>query len=380
MSSFLLNNPSLSSRFFAQALTSGSLAHGYVLKGQGHAINKMYATALEVAKALNCEQPASSIEPCGVCTNCKWIASNSHPAVWTVSRLTFLVGDGGKELSLEDLEKLSKKPQQTQIKTDQIGRLVQQLGISSPYYRVVIFTDAEEAPAPSPVNATATEEDSHSAITATEKSVIPPYDWSGISGNEKKRFILKPLHRGLFNAESANRFLKTLEEPSPRTLFFFLTDSEDNLLETIVSRCQIVPFNSPEPISASAVYPPSATPLYEKWLGYFLSPQLRDVYPMIQEFQTTLVDGEGYSPEQALIGFQAYLREYYAANTTQNAASSPGEFATVLVSFKRYRQIQQALEQAIKLLQSKTNAEQTLQQLFWQLTTRLEPSAVFTGA
>lgn len=38
--------------------------------------------------------------------------------------------------------------------------------------------------------------------------------------------------------EAANAFLKTLEEPPPKTIFFLLTDSPQFLLPTIVSRCQ----------------------------------------------------------------------------------------------------------------------------------------------
>jgi DNA polymerase-3 subunit delta' len=39
-------------------------------------------------------------------------------------------------------------------------------------------------------------------------------------------------------AEAANAFLKTLEEPPPRTLFLLLTERPEQLLPTIVSRCQ----------------------------------------------------------------------------------------------------------------------------------------------
>jgi DNA polymerase-3 subunit delta' len=39
-------------------------------------------------------------------------------------------------------------------------------------------------------------------------------------------------------APTANAFLKTLEEPPERTLFFLLTDSPQFLLPTVVSRCQ----------------------------------------------------------------------------------------------------------------------------------------------
>lgn len=44
------------------------------------------------------------------------------------------------------------------------------------------------------------------------------------------------------NKESANAFLKTLEEPPPQTLIILLAEQTQQLLETIVSRCQIIRF------------------------------------------------------------------------------------------------------------------------------------------
>ncbi|MCS6866981.1 MAG: DNA polymerase III subunit delta' [Gemmataceae bacterium] len=43
-----------------------------------------------------------------------------------------------------------------------------------------------------------------------------------------------------FNDESANAFLKTLEEPPPGTLLLLVATSTDRLLPTILSRCQVV--------------------------------------------------------------------------------------------------------------------------------------------
>jgi DNA polymerase-3 subunit delta' len=45
-----------------------------------------------------------------------------------------------------------------------------------------------------------------------------------------------------FNEESANAFLKTLEEPAPGTLFLLIGTSIDRQLSTIKSRCQMVRF------------------------------------------------------------------------------------------------------------------------------------------
>jgi DNA polymerase III subunit delta' len=44
------------------------------------------------------------------------------------------------------------------------------------------------------------------------------------------------------NEESANCFLKTLEEPPPRSVFILVGTSRERQLETIVSRCQVVRF------------------------------------------------------------------------------------------------------------------------------------------
>lgn len=353
--SFLTTDPSFSTQFFKSAILAKHLAHGYVLKGKDYA--HMYRTILELAKALNCQNPASPVEPCGKCSACHWTDSNTHPSVITVSRLTYLVGDNGEELGIDDLEKLSKKPQQTLIKTDQIGRLIRQLGISSKDYRVVIFTDAEVLPASQP------------------STITPPYDWAAISANEDKQFHLRPLHRGLFNAESANRFLKTLEEPPAKTLFFFITDSEQNLLETIVSRCQTVPVTRSIVQSEEA---PVQQPLSEvglqlcmDWQDAFYSPNPHDIYPALDEFQRILVDHEGLSMEQALTGLQSFMRQHYLEHQKQDKDELP---------FARYRQIQRAIEQAISMIHSKTNEAQVLQQLFWHLAVKQAPKAPFIPA
>ena len=67
-----------------------------------------------------------------------------------------------------------------------------------------------------------------------------------------KSFALKSAHgRGKvvvlddvddLNEESANCFLKTLEEPPPRSVLILIGSSADRQLSTIVSRCQIVRF------------------------------------------------------------------------------------------------------------------------------------------
>jgi DNA polymerase-3 subunit delta' len=58
---------------------------------------------------------------------------------------------------------------------------------------------------------------------------------------EHKVFILNEAHR--MNENSANAFLKVLEEPAVSNVFILLTDNLDGLLPTIKSRCQILKFS-----------------------------------------------------------------------------------------------------------------------------------------
>ena len=55
------------------------------------------------------------------------------------------------------------------------------------------------------------------------------------------------LHADRMNDAAASAFLKTLEEPPPRSLLLLLTDAPERLLPTILSRCQrIILHNPPE--------------------------------------------------------------------------------------------------------------------------------------
>src|SRR5581483_1605432 len=79
-----------------------------------------------------------------------------------------------------------------------------------------------------------------------EKNEIPVESMRALCGS----FGLKPA-RGKgkiailddaddLNEESANCFLKTLEEPPPRSIFFLIGTSVERQMATVVSRCQVV--------------------------------------------------------------------------------------------------------------------------------------------
>lgn len=69
-----------------------------------------------------------------------------------------------------------------------------------------------------------------------KKLAFPPFE-------AKYRTILIPdIHANLGRAEVANSLLKTLEEPPPNTVLILTGDEAGNILPTILSRCQIIPF------------------------------------------------------------------------------------------------------------------------------------------
>ena len=57
---------------------------------------------------------------------------------------------------------------------------------------------------------------------------------------ERKVFLFE--EAGMMNDEAANALLKTLEEPSPSTIFILVAESEEDLPATVASRCRTVYF------------------------------------------------------------------------------------------------------------------------------------------
>lgn len=57
--------------------------------------------------------------------------------------------------------------------------------------------------------------------------------------------IVEDASQESFHRPSANALLKTIEDPGSRCLFFLFAAREDDVLPTVVSRCQVVPMQSP---------------------------------------------------------------------------------------------------------------------------------------
>lgn len=68
---------------------------------------------------------------------------------------------------------------------------------------------------------------------------------------QKKIVILSPAEK--MNKQAANALLKNLEDPGANTFFFLLTTHTDLLLNTILSRCQILHFNADHSIQVKNI-------------------------------------------------------------------------------------------------------------------------------
>ena len=266
--------PSKALSFFKSAFCQGVFGHAYLLTGQD--TQYQYDLAMHMAQLLNCEAPlqdeTSQPTPCETCRPCKWIAQVSHPIVKIVSRLTFEDED-----SYASKPKASRDKDRTQIATAQVKSLQSYLARQAgPHeHRVVIFTDAEKVTVP------------QSEQAPSDVGAYPlPYEWRNDPKNKAFTLSWQPLTQGVFNEASANRFLKSLEEPHPRTHYFFLTRHAESLLPTIVSRCQTIyvpSFIQPE---KPAVALPDALTVWIHKAFYNRNPL--ELHPLTQELEALL--------------------------------------------------------------------------------------------
>ncbi len=161
------------------------LPHALLLKGvQG--IGKL-DLALNFARSLLCEKTGVDGAACGTCNSCRWFEQDSHPD------FRFIQPD---VLNLEDEGEVKaggKKPSR-EISVDQIRDLALFSNLSSHCggYRIVLIHPAEA-----------------------------------------------------MNNNAANSLLKTLEEPTANLLFLLVAHKPQQLLPTILSRCQSISLPTP---------------------------------------------------------------------------------------------------------------------------------------
>lgn len=181
------------------------LPHALLLSGQ-KGIGK-FELARQFAAGLLCEQPTADGRACGGCLACNWFAQGNHPD------FRLLQPDA---LAEEGEAEEGKKKASQQITIDQVRGLDEFLNVGTHRggLRVLIVNPAEA-----------------------------------------------------MNRATANALLKTLEEPSPGTLFLMISNEPARLLPTIRSRCQVVPVAVPPAALAIRYLQAAGVADAERWLA-----------------------------------------------------------------------------------------------------------------
>lgn len=174
-----------------RAIASGRIAHAYLFVGPPNVGKTL--VAVEFARALNCEGAGPSLfgdeptvapgEACGQCDSCRLIERGAHPDIHLIRPLAKVQAqeEGAADVVMEG----------AQITTEQIGDLISQANLKATRARRKVFI-----------------------VTSAEA----------------------------MNPTSANRLLKTLEEPPGDTTLILTTANPSGLLPTIISRCQNLSF------------------------------------------------------------------------------------------------------------------------------------------
>lgn len=185
------------------AIEQERIAQAYLFHGSD-GVGK-FMTALYFGMALNCLS-SSEYRPCGVCASCHKFLSFQHPDfIYLFPTANLKLSSDGEIRDNDALKQYEaylknkiETPWQeffftgsTEIRKESMSLLIQRLELSihEGQYRVVIIENAD-----------------------------------------------------MMNTQTANAFLKTLEEPPAKTLIVMITERLPQLLPTIISRCQPVYF------------------------------------------------------------------------------------------------------------------------------------------
>ena len=205
-----------------RALTQERVAHAYLLHGPD-GVGKR-AVAYEMARALQCPEQAD--EACDACPTCRKTRRMVHPDVhvnlphpWSQE----------KDRDEEDM-----------------GKRIRRLG-DNPYAAI----DYVRRPSPADPSETSNQQ-VYYRIDQVRQDIIQPMSLARGEGAYKVNVLIDAEK---MREEAANTFLKLLEEPPPQTVFLLTTNRPEQLLPTILSRCQQLRFDPllPETIEQALV-------------------------------------------------------------------------------------------------------------------------------
>jgi DNA polymerase III subunit delta' len=193
-----------------KSIVEGRVSHAYLFWGI-EGIGKE-ALAIEFAKTVNCLKPiinGDKIDACGICSACLKSNVFQHPNI----KLIFSIPTGKASDSKNDnpLGNLSD---------EQIGKIQEQTELKShDYYHKIEIPKANHILV--------------SQIREIKRNL-------SLGAAQQGRRVVLVFRAEEMNKESANAFLKTLEEPHEGITIIITTSRIELLMQTIISRCQQV--------------------------------------------------------------------------------------------------------------------------------------------
>ncbi len=190
-----------------RAIHNGRLPHAYLFHGP-EGVGKD-AMAIEFARVLQCD--AGGVEACGTCDSCVKMATLQHPDVHVITALPVGKNEEGGDGPFDRLTQEEMKTVRAEL----------QAKAQDPYHRISI-------PRATGIKVNSIREIRREAPLTS-------------AGNKRRIFILS--NADMLADVAANTLLKTLEEPPPHCMFILTTSYREELLQTILSRCQQVRFD-----------------------------------------------------------------------------------------------------------------------------------------
>jgi len=182
----------------------GRIPHALMFTGPEGSGN--LPAAIAFAQFLFCKNRQAE-DACGTCASCLKAGKLAHPDL----HLVFPIAKS------KDVRK-----------SDDVVREFRELFLETPYITLHDWFNTLDAENKQP-------------IIPTEESsdIIKKLSYTSYEGGYKIMLIWQPER---MNAESANKLLKILEEPPDQTLFIMVCNQPEQLLATIISRVQQIPF------------------------------------------------------------------------------------------------------------------------------------------
>lgn len=185
------------------SLAQDRISHAYLFYGP-YGVGKR-AMALAFAKAIYCSKGEDG-EPCNQCSDCTRIQRMIHPDV------RFFYPASKNVTVTEIAERVQKLGEDPYLTVDFVRQPTSKAGNRQVIYPIAFIHD----------------------------QVKPILDYKSFEGNYK---VIVIMGAEALTEQTANAFLKMLEEPTERTVFILITERPDRLLQTILSRCQPVRFD-----------------------------------------------------------------------------------------------------------------------------------------